>query len=605
MRKKITLLTFLMSIYLVSFAQTPIFFEDFESSNSLPAGWTVYDQDGLNPANAFMTEAWIVGDILGEGNNRAWSTSYYVPAGQADDWLVTPQISLPDSPNVVLIFDAYPIDENFPDNYQVLVSTTGNQPADFDTTTGLILAEDNPVGGEVTTQAISLAEYANQDIYIAFRNVADDEFFLGIDNVLVKEIASLDLEISSIDMKKYLPNNENDVIATVTNQGGTTITSFDISWSINDEEEFTQSFTDLDIKTFEDFQVIHDEKWNAETGDFTLVVEISNINGEDEDEVTDNNIMEKDFQISSGLVQRKPLYEEFTSSTCGPCYTFNTLLYNPFFNTKNYENHSLVKYQVNWPGNGDPYYTPEVGVRRAYYAVDAAPTMVREGSKINFTSMGEMQSDYQKAYNDPAFFEMDLNATRDGKKINVSLTTLPYLNGSFKVFVAVVEKTTTENVTINGETEFYQVMMKMLPNAQGTTVDFTRDEEHTLTFDNINLENTFIEEFNDLQVVAWIQDDQTKTVMQSENTGDSEALNVVSFDVSALTMYPNPAQDVLHILSENKVDVVITDLLGQEVLSQARVKNDESIDISHLAAGVYFVNLTQNSTTITKKLIVK
>ena len=62
-----------------------------------------------------------------------------------------------------------------------------------------------------------------------------------------------------------------------------------------------------------------------------------------------------------GTVLLKPLYEVFTSSTCGPCAYANPILDAVL--EANPGTHSLVKYQMNWPGSGDPYYTAEGGVR--------------------------------------------------------------------------------------------------------------------------------------------------------------------------------------------------------------------------------------------------
>lgn len=602
MTKRFTFLLLFVCAYLSSYAQTPIFFEDFESANALPAGWTTYDEDGRNPYYSFMTDAWIVGDPIESNNNMAWSTSYYSPPGQSDDWLVTPLISLPDVENLVLLFDAFPLDENYPDNYEVWVSTTGNEPADFDTK---IFEDTDPIGGVIHNEGASLAEFAGQDIYIAFRNVANDELLLGIDNVevTVAEV-SKDLEMVSIDMNPFMAPGDTDVIATVKNLGGSEVTSFDLTWSIGDEE-YTQTISDVNIAFNLSYQVTHPDAWDAEPGDYVVTVEVSNINGEGDDENTENDSLSKSVSIATNSVQRKPLYEEFTSSTCGPCYTFNTQLYNPFFATKDYDDLSLVKYQVNFPGSGDPYYTFEVGQRRTYYGVMAAPTLLLEGKETSYLSMAQMNTGYNNAYNDPAFFEIDLDATKSGTEISVDVDVMPYVSGTFKVYIAVVEKVTTENKRTNGEIEFHHVLMKMLPNAQGTQVDFTSGESYSLSIEDYDLANTNVEDFNDLHVVVWVQDDASKIIMQSENSADSEALDLESFDVNTISMYPNPADQVLNILTEDRVDVSITDLLGQNVVSQIGVKNGEQIDISHLSSGVYFVNFTQDATKTTKKLIVK
>ena len=55
--------------------------------------------------------------------------------------------------------------------------------------------------------------------------------------------------------------------------------------------------------------------------------------------------------------ERKVLVEELTSSTCGPCAQLNNL-FNPWL-ANNAEKVTVIKYQMNWPGTGDPYYTAE------------------------------------------------------------------------------------------------------------------------------------------------------------------------------------------------------------------------------------------------------
>src|SRR5699024_4160375 len=137
-----------------------------------------------------------------------------------------------------------------------------------------------------------------------------------------------------------------------------------------------------------------------------------------------------------------------------------------------------------------------------------------------------MSDDLAEQTSKPAFFEMDVDATRDKKSVSVEVDIEPYVSGNYTLFVAVVEKHTTGNATSNKETDFYQVMMKMLSDANGKSINFTDGQSEKVTFNNIDLSNTNVEEYNDLQVVAWVQDMNSQKVMQSENTGDSDALFV-------------------------------------------------------------------------------
>ncbi len=70
------------------------------------------------------------------------------------------------------------------------------------------------------------------------------------------------------------------------------------------------------------------------------------------------------------------------------------------------------------------------------------------------------------------------------------------------------------------------------------------------------------------------------------------ALGVNSFDLNSLTVYPNPAKDVLNVQYKSDIqDVKVYNLLGQEVLSQKAGQSDFELNISKLSAGTYVVKL--------------
>ena len=60
----------------------------------MPAGWVTFDNDGNTP---YYTECstWETSSTRGPGGsgNAVMSNSYYNPAGQADDWMITPAIT--------------------------------------------------------------------------------------------------------------------------------------------------------------------------------------------------------------------------------------------------------------------------------------------------------------------------------------------------------------------------------------------------------------------------------------------------------------------------------------------------------------------------------
>ena len=69
-------------------------------------------------------------------------------------------------------------------------------------------------------------------------------------------------------------------------------------------------------------------------------------------------------------------------------------------------------------------------------------------------------------------------------------------------------------------------------------------------------------------------------------------------------IYPNPATDVLNVISENNISKVeIFNVQGQMV--KAVNGNVSSLSISDMNAGVYFVKVTTDQGTATHKLIKK
>jgi hypothetical protein len=77
-----------------------------------------------------------------------------------------------------------------------------------------------------------------------------------------------------------------------------------------------------------------------------------------------------------------------------------------------------------------------------------------------------------------------------------------------------MEKVTHNNARSNGETSFHHVMMKMIPDAEGSLVNFT-DRTPVTIADTVDLTGTNVEEWNDLIVSVFVQDHQSKKVYQS------------------------------------------------------------------------------------------
>jgi hypothetical protein len=77
---------------------------------------------------------------------------------------------------------------------------------------------------------------------------------------------------------------------------------------------------------------------------------------------------------------------------------------------------------------------------------------------------------------------------------------------------------------------------------------------------------------------------------------------VAENSVQDISVYPNPANDKLFILSDNIKNVEIFNLLGKVVFETETINPNGSIDIANLPKGTYIVRITKDNSVISKKI---
>lgn len=201
MIKKLLFFLILLGAFNIGKSQV-IFFEDFDgvsngiANGGMPADWTLFNVDGRTPdaSVAIISNAWVRLENQA-GDTLAASTSYYAPAGTANDYMITPAIpSLP--ANTVLSWDALAFDGSFPDGYQVRIFTTA--PTSGNLTSSAVLLTVAAENATLTHHTLNIpATYNGQTVYIAFRNNSNDQYVLGVDNVKLEVAANLNANLVS------------------------------------------------------------------------------------------------------------------------------------------------------------------------------------------------------------------------------------------------------------------------------------------------------------------------------------------------------------------------------------------------------------------------
>jgi len=234
------------------------------------------------------------------------------------------------------------------------------------------------------------------------------------------------------------------------------------------------------------------------------------------------------FVSSLNAYDKLSLVERFTNASCGPCAQLNAAWYTA--TTHNYVNSgqiSHIVYNVWWPGPGDPMYLLNLNdntTRTNYYGCNYVPWI-----DINGVQISETQAAFVAAVtNGNAQFSPFKIVVSQGvisnNLIEVGVKIIRDPNdvttfGNVKLRAALTEKTVSYSTPpgSNGETEFYSICRKMMPNAVGTTFTVPAPGDSVM----INLQYVptaeFIQSVNidSLRVVAFVQDDNNRTIYQS------------------------------------------------------------------------------------------
>ncbi len=429
---------------------------------------------------------------------------------------------------------------------------------------------------------------------------------------------SFDVAVSNLNIPNLLPIGQaTDIKGEITNAGTETITSYDINYSIDNGATVTQSVTGVSIAAYATANFIHSTQYNATTGMHDIKVWTSNPNGHmDQNNANDTMSMQATGYDPASAVQRMPLYETFTSSTCGPCVAGNTNMDALF--AANANKWVCVKYQMSWPGSGDPYYTDEGGTRRTYYGINSVPRQEIDGG-YDGNSSAVTQADFDAAYAVPAFMEITSDLTVGGHMVTVDYTITPKIDfpANARLFIAIVEKKTTANTGSNGETEFHWVMKKMLPSGNGAVIGpltagsavtnssvYAFNGSYRLPSDasdkiNNSIEHS-VEEFTDLLAVVWVQNPTTKEIYQSAFSSFTIGMDQQTRNDIIRNIYPNPATDKvnieLNIPSTENVTISLINNLGQQIqvnnMGSISGAQNFTLNTSNLPQGIYFVSVT-------------
>ena len=390
------------------------------------------------------------------------------------------------------------------------------------------------------TQAVDMTNVTEAYLSLKhFLNAHNGENTIGVattsDDFMVLTQDNHDINLLSIDVEENLNAGNTDISFTIQNEGVVTINTFEARYEIEGIGSVTQTFN-TNIKTLKSEKFTFNTAAVIPPGTYNLTVEILSINGE-EDNYINNNALEKKLNVVLGLVDRKPMIEHFSASTCPNCPTVNAAMLQ--LTHLNQDKYTYVKYPVDWPSPGDPYHTAEVDERVYFYSVIGVPSIF-----LDARDMGTpiSQTDLNERLAAPAYVDIKGSFTMEGNTINVIADFMSYKDiDNVNAFVVVNEKTTEQNYGTTDETEWHHIMMKMLGGTEGTKISLKAGEYKRLEF-SYDMSNTHMEETDDLEVALWLQNLDNREIYNSN----------FAYEYSE---HPYPAENLQIAKNGDKLDI--------------------------------------------------
>ena len=500
--KKTLLLTIALILSVSIFAQERSFLvkETFDSTK-LPSGWSVYDSGTPN---------WKISLTNRAGGECNELMLYFDPGFDGISHLAFKSVNLKNIESVAVSFKHYL--DNFSGSSKIGIATSSDNGRTWSEAWSQTYSK---TGQYVVNEVISTADMGKSNVKfcIFFEGNSYNLYSWHFDDIEIFTQENLDLRMVSIDVPEIIEAGETEVKFTVQNIGKETVSSFQIETS-NIADSYCGT---MDVQTFETALAPFETKqftlkntFNLNPGDYSLPINITKVNGNaDNDE--SNNYMTKDFAVTMGFTQRIPMIEHFSSSTCGPCKEVNIEM-NTFTNN-NPGKYTYVKYPLSFPYPGDPYNTEYAKTRTLYYGVTSAPHLFLDGSDQGFGAI--KAQNFNAQYEVPAYVNIKGAFDVDYDSIRIVADFMSYVNiNNVRAFISVNERTTTKNISENGETEFHHISLIMSDNAEGRIINIKAGEYYRMEC-TLNITETFMEDIGDLEVVLWLQNYETKEVYNS------------------------------------------------------------------------------------------
>jgi len=227
---------------------------------------------------------------------------------------------------------------------------------------------------------------------------------------------------------------------------------------------------------------------------------------------------------AAAAVPRVMLVEGFTNVGCPYCPVANAATHE-FLADYGPSMAIGVSYHVWWPDSSDPLYTlanadSSVYFRRAYYGINSVPSLFADGTSTVTGSVAALEGAAATRLTTDSPLTVAVEQIIAGGMVTVTATVtaveaVPLGDLALRIALTETELHYTVPPGSNGQTDFYDTMRDMLPDARGTK--FTLGLGETRVFVQSTPVNVAWNPAN-IRAVVWVQSEATKEVLQAGST---------------------------------------------------------------------------------------
>lgn len=622
--------------------------ETFEGGTTLPAGWTqtTLASDGgwkIGTPSALSSSAFPIpaasGNVLGTNDDGC-------NCNKSVDQLMTPVIDLTTfDTTMYLMFDIFYLNATYQgatEKLSLLASTDGG-------TTWNTLTELQGAGAWVKPRFFDISSYSGQSVQFGFLYndgggwlygaVIDNIKVVVKDNILKANLSGvgvarfIDAIPASFTYDRFLAGGDMEVTGRVNNPGFVPITSFDVNVTTG-LNTVTQNYTGLNIDLGQNAQF--SVPVTIAEGTNSYDVSISNINGGDDNDISDN----AGTASILGVVPapgRVVVVEEGTGTWCGWCPRGTVMM--DFLAEEHPDHVAAIAVHNSDPMVVTTYDAGLGGVISGY----PSGLVDRQSTPYDPTDFEAAMLDRITVASPVAVSqEVEWDEVTRKATVHSKLNFTTALNGSYRIAVVFTEDGVTGTTAAYGQTNYYsgggngpmggwESLPSTLPASQAVYNHVARalvggfngalnsvptanaaGAEHVYTSEWTVPANMDIEK---MHAVTMLIRQSPKLIINASQTGvpyTSVAANEPTTEAVSVRMYPNPVVEEATIklqLAENSdVQVRIMNTMGAVVVDRnytvAAGETAIPFRVGNLPTGAYVLSVNVDGKIVAKNFVI-